>query len=182
MLENDKKFGRYQILSQLGKGGMGEVYLALDGRLSRKVALKILPGKFAADIELLRRFEREAATTSALNHPNILTVFEFGKEEGLHFITTEFVEGETLRDKLKRERMSFSEILGVAEQIASALAAAHEAGIVHRDIKPENIMLREGRFGQSSRFRSGEIHRKRRKMNTTRTLKRSRISTRSPER
>ena len=111
--------------------------------MSRKVVLKILPEKFAADIELLRRFEREAATTSALNHPNILTVFEFGREAGLHFITTEFVEGETLRDKLKRERASFSEILSVAEQTASALAAAHSAGIVHRDIKPENIMLRE---------------------------------------
>lgn len=142
MLENDKKFGRYVILSQIGKGGMGEVYLARDGSLNRKVALKILPEKFAADVELLRRFEREAATTSALNHPNILTVFEFGKEENLHFITTEFVEGETLRDRLKREGLSFTEILSIAEQTASALSAAHIAGIIHRDVKPENIMLR----------------------------------------
>lgn len=142
MLENDKKFGRYLILSQIGKGGMGEVYLARDGSLNRKVALKILPEKFAADVELLRRFEREAATTSALNHPNILTVFEFGKEEGLRFITTEFVEGETLRDRLKREGLSFTEILSISEQTASALAAAHVAGIIHRDVKPENIMLR----------------------------------------
>lgn len=142
MLENDKKFGRYVILSQIGKGGMGEVYLARDSSLNRKVALKILPEKFAADVELLRRFEREAATTSALNHPNILTVFEFGKEENLHFITTEFVEGETLRDRLKREALSFTEILSIAEQTASALSAAHVAGIVHRDVKPENIMLR----------------------------------------
>jgi serine/threonine protein kinase/TolB-like protein/Tfp pilus assembly protein PilF len=143
MLESNQQFGRYVILSQIGTGGMGEVYLARDNTLSRKVALKILPEKFASDLDLLRRFEREAETTSALNHPNILTVFEFGKADGLHFITTEFVEGETLRDKLKRERLSFTEILNIAEQTASALAAAHSAGIIHRDIKPENIMLRE---------------------------------------
>jgi serine/threonine protein kinase/TolB-like protein/tetratricopeptide (TPR) repeat protein len=142
MLENNQKFGRYEILSQIGKGGMGEVYLALDDTLRRKIALKILPEKFAADAELLHRFEREAATVSALNHPNILTIFEFGKQENLYFISTEYVEGETLRDKLKRERLSVSEVLSVAGQIASALAAAHSAGIVHRDVKPENIMLR----------------------------------------
>jgi serine/threonine protein kinase/tetratricopeptide (TPR) repeat protein len=143
MLESNQKFGRYVILSQIGTGGMGEVYLARDNTLNRKVALKILPEKFAVDGDLLRRFEREAETTSALNHPNILTVYEFGKADGLHFITTEFVDGETLRDKLKRERMGLTEILNIAEQTASALAAAHSAGIIHRDIKPENIMLRE---------------------------------------
>ena len=143
MLESNQKFGRYIILSQIGTGGMGEVYLAQDNTLNRKVALKILPEKFAADIDLLRRFEREAETASALNHPNILTIYEFGKEDGLHFITTEYVEGETLRDKLKRERLSFPKILDIAEQTASALSAAHSAGIIHRDIKPENIMLRE---------------------------------------
>jgi serine/threonine protein kinase/TolB-like protein/Tfp pilus assembly protein PilF len=142
MLESGQKFGRYVILSSLGKGGMGEVYLARDNSLNRKVALKILAEKFAADLDLLRRFEREAETASALNHPNILTVYEFGKENGLHFITTEYVEGETLREKLRRERLSLAEILDVAEQTASALAAAHSAGVVHRDVKPENVMLR----------------------------------------
>ncbi|HEY0428823.1 MAG TPA: protein kinase [Pyrinomonadaceae bacterium] len=142
MLESNQNFGRYKILSQIGKGGMGEVYLALDVKLNRRVALKILSAAFAGDEDLLRRFEREAETTSALNHPNILTVYEFGEEEGLHFITTEYVEGETLREKLKRERLNLSEILSISEQAASALAAAHSAGIIHRDIKPENIMLR----------------------------------------
>ena len=142
MLKSNQNFGRYTILSQIGKGGMGEVYLALDNNLNRRVALKILSKTLAADQDLLRRFEREAETTSALNHPNILTVYEFGSEDGLHFITTEFVEGETLRDKLKRERLPLAEILNVAEQTASALAEAHAAGIVHRDVKPENIMLR----------------------------------------
>ncbi len=142
MLESGKNFGRYTILSLIGKGGMGEVYLAQDKSLNRKVALKILSEKFAGDVDLLRRFEREAETASALNHPNILTVYEFGREDGLHFITTEFVEGETLREKLKRERLSLAEILSIAEQTASALAAAHSAGVVHRDVKPENIMLR----------------------------------------
>jgi eukaryotic-like serine/threonine-protein kinase len=142
MLEIGKQFGRYKILSKIGKGGMGEVYLARDNTLNRKVALKILSKSFAEDQDLLRRFEREAETASALNHPNILTIYEFGVEDGLHFITTEFVEGETLRDKLKRERLNLAELLNVAEQTASALAAAHSAGIVHRDVKPENIMLR----------------------------------------
>jgi eukaryotic-like serine/threonine-protein kinase len=142
MLESGQKFGRYVILSSIGKGGMGEVYLARDNSLNRKVALKILPEKFAADLDLLRRFEREAETASALNHPNILTVYEFGKADGLHFITTEYVEGETLREKLRREKLSLKEILDVAEQTASALAAAHSAGVIHRDVKPENVMLR----------------------------------------
>jgi serine/threonine-protein kinase len=142
MLESGKNFGRYAVLSLIGKGGMGEVYLAQDKSLNRKVALKILSAKFADDYDLLRRFEREAETASALNHPNILTVYEFGKEDGLHFITTEFVEGETLREKLKRERLSLTEMLNIAEQAASALAAAHSAGVIHRDVKPENIMLR----------------------------------------
>lgn len=142
MLESGKNFGRYAVLSLIGKGGMGEVYLAQDKSLNRKVALKILSAKFADDYDLLRRFEREAETASSLNHPNILTVYEFGKEDGLHFITTEFVEGETLREKLKRERLSLTEMLNIAEQAASALAAAHSAGVIHRDVKPENIMLR----------------------------------------
>jgi len=142
MLESGKNFGRYTILSLIGKGGMGEVYLAQDKTLNRKVALKILSAKFAGDLDLLRRFEREAETASALNHPNILTVYEFGREAGLHFITTEFVEGETLRQKLKREKPALAEILSIGEQTASALAAAHSAGVVHRDVKPENIMLR----------------------------------------
>jgi serine/threonine protein kinase len=126
----------------LGKGGMGEVFLALDLTLSRKVALKILPAKFMSDPQLVRRFEREAKAVSALNHPNILTIYEIGKTEDLQFIATEFVAGETLRQGLKHEPMTLQAALEVALQIAAALLAAHESGIIHRDIKPENIMLR----------------------------------------
>src|SRR5262245_3048137 len=131
----------YQVLSLLGAGGMGEVYLAEDTRLGRKVALKLLPQIFTQDRERVLRFQQEARAASALNHPNILTIYEIGEFEGRHFIATEFIDGQTLRT-LMNARVKLRTALDVATQVASALAAAHEAGIVHRDIKPENIMAR----------------------------------------
>jgi serine/threonine protein kinase/TolB-like protein/Flp pilus assembly protein TadD len=135
-------FGRYEIRSPLGAGGMGEVYLAHDNQLDRPVALKFLPRDITGDEDRLRRFQQEARATSALNHPNILTIFEIGDSQGTNFIATEFIDGVTLRDRLSRGRMKMDEVLDVGLQVASALSAAHEAGIVHRDIKPENIMIR----------------------------------------
>ncbi len=134
--------GPYQIASVLGIGGMGEVYLAQDTRLGRKVALKLLPPQFTIDPERVRRFEQEARTASALNHPNIVTIHEIGRTNGAQFIVTEFVDGRTLRQRMTETRFSLPEALDVAIQVAGALEAAHAAGIVHRDIKPENIMLR----------------------------------------
>ncbi|MDQ3755199.1 MAG: serine/threonine protein kinase, partial [Acidobacteriota bacterium] len=137
-----RALGHYQILARLGAGGMGEVYLARDERLGRQIALKLLPSQFTKDQERLRRFQQEARAASALNHPNILTIHEIGEADGHHFLATELIEGETLRAQLKRAPMKIGEALDVAAQCASALAAAHAAGIVHRDIKPENIMVR----------------------------------------
>jgi len=121
---------------------MGEVYLAEDSRLDRRVALKILPEEFAADAERMRRFVREAKAASALNHPNIITIYEIGEAEKTHFIATEYIEGETLHKWLRSERLNFKDVLDAGIQTASALQAAHNAGIVHRDIKPENVMIR----------------------------------------
>lgn len=132
----------YRIIKKLGAGGMGEVHLADDTKLRRKVALKLLSFDVTQNSDLLHRFEQEAQAASALNHPNILTIYEFGEENGTHFIATEFVDGETLRKRMARSQMSTREVVDVSVQTASALAAAHAAGIVHRDIKPENIMLR----------------------------------------
>jgi len=134
--------GNYEVLSFISRGGMGEVYLAQDKRLSRKVALKLLPGAFTKDDDRLRRFEQEARAASALNHPNIITIYEIFQANATHVIATEFVEGETLRHRLGRSSLSLNEALTIAIQIADALAAAHKAGIIHRDIKPENVMLR----------------------------------------
>ena len=142
MIAEGTKFGRYEIRQMLGAGGMGEVYLADDTRLNRKVALKILPESIALDKDRLRRFEQEAYAASSLNHPNILTVHEFGAENQHHFLATEFVEGETLRERLGGEGVNLNEALDIVQQVAFALSAAHSAGIVHRDIKPENIMIR----------------------------------------
>src|SRR5215472_2189121 len=142
-----KSIAHYRVSSLLGAGGMGEVYLAVDTRLGRRVALKILAGKsmygWSSDEgERIARFEQEARAASALNHPNILTIFEIGKAQELRFIATEYVEGETLRERMKRQRVGLREAVDIAIQIAGALSAAHTAGIVHRDIKPENIMIR----------------------------------------
>jgi len=137
-----KKLGRYEIRSQIGEGGMGEVYLAQDTKLDRKVALKILPAEVAADRNRMSRFVQEAKAASALNHPNIITIHEIEQIDSVNFIATEFIDGETLRHQMRNAPMKLGEVLDVAAQIASALSAAHAAGIVHRDIKPENIMLR----------------------------------------
>src|SRR2546425_897438 len=137
-----REIGPYQIIERLGAGGMGEVYLAQDRRLDRQVALKILPAYFVSDEARLRRFQTEARAASALNHPNILTIHEVGEVDQLHFITTEFIDGQTLRELIAQEHLSLVEVLEIAIQVAEALTAAHAAGIVHRDIKPENIMRR----------------------------------------
>ena len=137
-----QSLSHYQVLSMIGAGGMGEVYLAEDTRLRRKVALKLLPAQFTQYADRARRFEHEARAASSLNHPNVITIFEVGQVDGRHFICAEYIEGQTLRRRLEGDQLKLRGTLDVAVQIASALAAAHEAGIVHRDIKPENIMLR----------------------------------------
>src|SRR5438093_1157808 len=134
--------GHYQISKLIGAGGMGEVYLATDITAGRKAALKLLPMRFTSDAERLKRFQQEARALVGFNHPNILTVYEIGEDHSTHYIASELIEGETLRQRLMRGPMQLSEAVEVAIQMASALAAAHETGIVHRDIKPENIMLR----------------------------------------
>src|SRR5262249_22670336 len=136
-----KSFGHYDVLSLLGTGGMAEVYLAEDVKLPRNVALKLLPAAFTQDVDRARRFEQEARAVSALNHPNIVTIYEIGRFKGRQYIASELVEGATLRDRMAAGMM-LQEVLDVAIQVASALTAAHKAGVVHRDIKPENIMLR----------------------------------------
>lgn len=140
-----KTFGHYHLLSVLGIGGMGEVYLAHDERLGRQLALKILPSQFIADPARVERFAREARAVSALNHPNIVTVYDVGQLDGTHFIAMEYVNGQTLREVIhaaQHGRLNPKEVVEIALQISTALAAAHQAGIVHRDIKPENVMLR----------------------------------------
>jgi eukaryotic-like serine/threonine-protein kinase len=132
----------YRIIEKLGSGGMGDVYLAEDLRLRRKVAVKVLAPRLVTDQERVRRFGQEARAVSALNHPNILTIYDIGQAGDVHFIATEFVAGETLRARLARGRLTPGEVLEIATQTGSALAAAHDAGIVHRDVKPENVMLR----------------------------------------
>jgi serine/threonine protein kinase/cytochrome c-type biogenesis protein CcmH/NrfG len=134
--------GHYRISEPIGSGGMGEVYLATDIIAGRKAALKLLPTRFTGDTERLKRFQQEAHAVVALNHPNILTVYEIGEDHSTHYIASELIEGETLRERLAHGPVQLSEAVDVAIQVASALAAAHQTGIVHRDIKPENIMLR----------------------------------------
>jgi TolB-like protein len=134
--------GHYKISERIGTGGMGEVYLATDITSGRKAALKLLPMRFACDTERLKRFQQEARAVVALNHPNIVTVYEIGEHHSTHYIASELIEGETLRQRLMRGSIQLSETIDIAIQVASALVAAHDAGIVHRDIKPENIMLR----------------------------------------
>jgi Tol biopolymer transport system component len=134
--------GTYEIVSFISRGGMGEVYLAHDKRLGRKVALKLLPSSVTRDVTRLHRFEQEARSASALNHPNIITIYEISETASTLMIATEFVEGETLRERLARGALTLQDSLAVAIQIADALVSAHKAGIIHRDIKPENIMIR----------------------------------------
>ena len=134
--------GPYKILEQIGEGGMGEVYLALHARTNRKVALKLLSLSFIKDEQRAWRFQQEARAVLALNHPNIVTIYDIGQADGIHFIATEFIEGETLRARMARAPLELNEALDIVIQVTVALAAAHQAGVVHRDIKPENIMLR----------------------------------------
>ena len=141
-LASGTRLGPYEILAAIGAGGMGEVYLARDTRLERNVAIKLLPAEFTTNAVRVRRFEREAKAASALNHPNIITIYEIGKADRSHYIAAEYIEGATLRQHTAGRRMSLRETLDVAIQIASALSAAHKAGIIHRDIKPDNVMLR----------------------------------------
>jgi serine/threonine protein kinase len=149
----------YRIISKIGAGGMGEVYLAEDTRLDRKVALKLLPDQFTADESRLRRFVQEAKAASSLNHPNIITIHEIGQDSGSHFIATELVDGLTLRHQLASCNISLPTALDIAIQTASALVAAHEAGIIHRDIKPDNIMLRHDGYVKGSGLWPCKAHR-----------------------
>src|SRR6266498_1931861 len=137
-----RTIGHYKISKRIGTGGMGDVYLASDITAGRKAALKLLPERFTGDAERLKRFQQEAHAVVGLNHPNILTIYEIGEDHSTHYIASELIEGETLRQRLMRGRIEVGEGVDIAIQVASALAAAHETGIVHRDIKPENIMLR----------------------------------------
>ena len=141
-LKSGQRVAHYETLRQIGEGGMGEVYLAQDTRLNRKVALKILPANLTADKSRLQRFKQEAQAASALNHPNIITIYEIREFGDTHLIATEYVEGETIRQKISGVNLKTTEILDIAAQVASALSVAHDAGVIHRDIKPENIMIR----------------------------------------
>jgi eukaryotic-like serine/threonine-protein kinase len=142
MMAPGTQLAHYKIISLIGAGGMGEVYLAEDTRLRRKVALKMIAPELTLDERELRRFEQEAQAASALNHPNILTIYEFGHANGMRYIASEFIEGATLRQKILAGKLELQAAIDIAIQIASALAAAHDSGIVHRDIKPENVIVR----------------------------------------
>jgi serine/threonine protein kinase len=152
-----RQISHYEVLSLLGAGGMGEVYLARDTWLGRLVALKLLPQCFTGDKEALRRFQREASAASSLNHPNIVTIHEIGEERGTHFIAAEYIDGETLRRLISDKSLKLSEKLEIGIQVASALAAAHDAGIVHRDIKPENVMIRPDGYAKILDFRLAKL-------------------------
>src|SRR5262249_54552705 len=136
-----KQIGPYQIASLLGKGGMGEVYRARDTRLGRAVAIKVLPRAYSADAERLRRFEQEARTAGMLNHPNILTIYDVGTQDGAPYLVSELLEGATLREQLRGAALPLRRALDYAVQMARGLAAAHEKGVVHRDLKPENLFI-----------------------------------------
>src|SRR5262245_8822589 len=135
------RLGRYEIRSKIGEGGMGEVYLAEDTRLHRKVALKVLPANLALNHDRMRRFEQEATAAAALSHPNIAQIFEIGEDHGTHFIAMEFVDGQTLRQLIRAGETDLSKLLRYLQHAAEGLAKAHASGIVHRDLKPENIMV-----------------------------------------
>src|SRR5436190_8320892 len=140
-LDAGTKLGRYEIRSKIGAGGMGEVYLAQDTKLDRKVALKILPADLAANRDRMERFVREAKSAAALNHPNIATIHEIGESDGVNFIAMEFIDGATLREKIHSDQTDLRKLLRYLQHVAEGLAKAHAAGIVHRDLKPDNIMV-----------------------------------------
>jgi serine/threonine protein kinase len=145
-IEAGTKLGRYEIRSKLGEGGMGEVYLAEDTKLNRKVAIKVLPAAFSQEPERLRRFEQEAQAASALNHPNILTIYDVGTHDGTAYVVSELLEGETLGQRMGGGALAQRRAIDCALQIAHGLAAAHEKGIVHRDLKPDNTFItKDGR-------------------------------------
>src|SRR5271167_3811092 len=140
-LASGAKLGPYEILSPLGAGGMGEVYRARDTRLDRTVAIKVLPSHLSANPELKLRFEREAKAISALQHPNICTLYDVGLQDGVDFLVMEYLEGQTLADRLEKGALPPEQVLKAGVEIAEALEKAHRQGIVHRDLKPGNIML-----------------------------------------
>ena len=163
-LPPNTRLGRYEIRSKIGAGGMGEVYLAEDTRLDRKVAITFLNEEFSRDTDKLNRFIQEAKAASALNHPNILTVYEIGEVDGKNYIATEFIAGRTLREQLSPDELiSLNAILKIGVQVAEALSAAHQAGIIHRDIKPENIMLREDGYAKVLDFGLAKLTEKKKK-------------------
>src|ERR1700735_1544344 len=146
-IRTGQRLGSYEILSAIGAGGMGEVYRAHDTRLGRDVAIKVLPAHFSSDPDRLRRFEQEARAAAALNHPNILAVHQLGTYEGMPYLVSALLHGETLREALRRGALPLRKATDYAMQIANGLAAAHEKGIVHRDLKPENLFItRDGRI------------------------------------
>ena len=146
-LTSGTKIGPYEILSLLGAGGMGEVYRARDSRLRREVAVKILPPSFAQDADRLRRFEQEARAVGALNHPNILAIFDVGTQDGAPYLVSELLEGQSLRQHMQSGPLSQRKAVDYGMQIARGLAAAHEKGVVHRDLKPDNVfVLNDGRI------------------------------------
>src|SRR6266481_927973 len=145
-LTSGTKLGPYEIQSPLGAGGMGEVYRARDTRLDRSVAIKILSAAFSADCDRLVRFEQEARSASALNHPNIVTIYELGQDGSTHYIAMELVEGKTLRELIVAGLLPIRKAIEIAAEVAEGLAKAHEAGIAHRDLKPENLMVSHDGF------------------------------------
>src|ERR1700677_3303170 len=140
-LTSGAKLGPYEIQSIVGAGGMGEVYRAHDSRLNRTVAIKVLPASFSADRDRLQRFAQEARAAAALNHPNILSIFDIGEEQGAPYVVSELLEGETLRERLRNGPLPIRRVVDYSLQVARGLAAAHDKGIVHRDLKPENLFL-----------------------------------------
>src|SRR5712691_10766669 len=142
-LSPGSRLGPYEIIAPLGAGGMGEVYRARDPRLGREVAIKVLPEESSSDPERLRRFEKEARAASALNHPNIVTVYEIGKSDSRPYIVLELVSGKTVRELLSKDPLPMRMLLSIGGQAADGLAKAHSAGIFHRDLKPENLMVTE---------------------------------------
>src|SRR5713101_4804299 len=135
------RLGRYEIRSKIGAGGMGEVYLAEDTQLHRKVALKVLPVEVTKKKDRLRRFEQEAQAAAALNHPNIAHIYEIGESDSVHFIAMEYIDGETLREQIHRDKAPLIKLVRYLTQVAAGLGKAHAAGIVHRDLKPDNVMI-----------------------------------------
>src|SRR5215471_7819414 len=145
-LGSGARLGPYEIVSPIGAGGMGEVYKARDTRLSRDVAIKVLPAALSADAERLRRFEKEARAASSLNHPSIVTIYDVGQSEGVSYLAMEFVDGTTLREVLAAGPLQFRRLFAISAQVAEGLAKAHAASIVHRDLKPENVMVTKDGF------------------------------------